>query len=255
MTISQTEKCRLLAAAALALTAAAAVADGAASPADAAAPQHVKFTFGNYFYDDPSGNYSGQDYNLRYRKGDSTVFAGYYRDRVFGGQARIGADTSWQPLDAVPVSFLPSIAGATRGFVGGSLAAQVGSTWYAQTGIGRTNLAPFANLNFDPNDSLSFAIGHHADDGSSYSLTTVADNRLHTGQRHTHLLGQWPLPGGQRLTIDILRKTGNGDGGHVSGWGGTATYDLPRWFVRAAYDPKQNFSTADVTRVSLGARF
>lgn len=223
--------------------------------ASAGPETHFKLAIGNYFYDDPAGNYSGQDLNLRYRRGDSTVFVGYYRDRVFGDQARAGFDTAWQPLDAVPVSILPAIGVATRGFVGGSLAAQIGTTWYAQAGIGRTNLRPFANLNFDPNDALTFAVGHHADDGSSYSLTTVADNRLHTGQRHTHLVGQWPLFDRQRLTIDILRKTGDGDSGHVSAWGETLTYDFPRWFIREAYDPKQNFSTANVIRISVGARF
>jgi len=236
----------------LSLPAITATADDAA----ATAPEpHFKLTLGNYFYRDPAGNYSGQDYNLRYRRGDSTVFIGYYHDRVFGDQTRAGFDTSWQPFEAVPVSLLPSIGVATRGFIGGSLALQAGTTWYGQIGLGRTNLEPFANLNFDPNDSLSFAIGHHADDGSSYSLTTVADNRLHTGQRHTHLLGQWPLPNGQRLTIDVLRKTGDGDSGHISAWGETVTYDFPRWFIRESYDPKQNFGTADATRISVGARF
>ncbi|GAC1624582.1 MAG: hypothetical protein NVS9B10_10690 [Nevskia sp.] len=242
-------------AAALLLGALASSQAGADEPAGAAPPKHFKFAIGSYFYDDPAGNYAGQDLNLRYRRGDSTVFAGYYHDREFGGQARTGFDTSWQPFDAVPVSILPALAVATRGFVGGSLAAQVGTAWYAQVGIGRTNLRPFANLNFDPNDALAFAVGHHAEDGSSYSLTTVADNRLHTGQRHTHLVGQWPLFDGQRLTIDILRKTGDGDTGHVSAWGETVTWDFPRWFLRESYDPKQNFAAADVTRISIGARF
>lgn len=240
----------------LAFTSFACFAAGAASAAQADDGGLAwKLAVGNYFYDDPSGHYSGQDYNLRARQGASTAFVGYYRDRAFGDQARIGFDTSWQPVASVPVSILPAIAAATRGFVGGSLALQLGDVWYAQTGLGRTNLRPFANLNFDPNDALSFAIGHHAEDGSSYALSTVADNRLHTGQRHTHLTGQWPLPQGQRLTIDILRKTGDGDGGHVAAWGETITYDFPRWFLREAWDPKQNFSTADVFRLSAGLRF
>lgn len=226
-----------------------------AAPGEGTAPRPFKLSIGDYFYDDPSGHSTGQDYNLRYRRGGSTVFAGYYRDHRFGDQARLGADSAWQPLAAVPVSIQPSIAVATRGFVGGSVAVQAGDTWYVQAGLGRTNLQPFANLNFDPNDALSFAVGHHADDGSSLALSTVADNRLHTGQRHTHLVGQWPLPGGQRLTIDVLRKSGDGDAGHVSAWGETVTYDFPRFFVREAWDPKQNFGTADVARITVGTRF
>ena len=53
----------------------------------------------------------------------------------------------------------------------------------------------------------------------------------------------------------VLRKTGDGDGGHVAAWGETITYDFPRWFLREAWDPKQNFSTADVFRLSAGLRF
>lgn len=227
-----------------------------AADAAADAPQkNFKLAFGNYFYLDPAGNFSGQDLNLRYRRSDTSVWLGYYHDSAFGVQARTGLDTSWQPFDAVPVSILPSLQAATRGFVGGSVAAQAGTTWFAQVGIGRTNLRPYVNLNFDPNDALSFAVGHHADDGSSYSLTTVADDRLHTGQRHTHLVGQWPLLHSQRLTIDILRKTGRGDAGHVATWGETITYDFPRWFIRESYDPNQNFGVADATRISIGARF
>lgn len=217
--------------------------------------KNFKLTFGNYFYRDPAGNFSGQDLNLRYRHADTSAWVGYYQDREFGKQARIGFDTSWQPLDSIPISLLPSLQAATHGFVGGSFAVQAGTIWFAQVGIGRTNLRPYANLNFDPNDALSFSIGHHADDGSSYSLTTVADDRLHTRQQHTHLVGQWPLLQDQRLTVDILRKTGNGDDGYVRAWGETVTYDFPRWFVRESYDPHQNFSTADAMRISVGARF
>lgn len=225
-----------------------------ADDGDAVKPP-FKLTAGQYFYLDPAGNYDGRDLNLRYRREDTSAWIGYYRDRQFGEQARIGFDSAWQPWVAVPLAILPSLQAATRGFVGGSLALQAGNTWFAQAGIGRTNLQPYANLDFDPNDALSFAVGHHADDGSSYTLSTTADDRLHTGQRHSHLVGQWPLPGHQRLTVDILRKTGDGDSGHVAAWGATLSYDFPRWFLRAAYDPKQNFSNTDATRISLGARF
>ena len=217
--------------------------------------KNYKLTVGDYFYRDPSGNFSGQDLNLRYRRNNTSAWVGFYHDRVFGEQARIGFDTSWQPLDTLSVSILPSLQAATHGFVGGNFAVQVGTIWFAQVGIGRTNLRPYANLNFDPNDALTFAIGHRSDNGSTYSLTTVADDRLHTGQRHTHLVGQWQLPYSQRLTIDILHKTGNGDDGYVRVWGETVTYDFPRWFLRVAYDPKQNFGTANATRLSVGIRF
>lgn len=218
-------------------------------------PRHFKLTAGNYFYRDPAGNYSGQDLNLRYRRNDTSAWIGYYHDRQFGGQARIGFDTSWQPFDSIPFAILPSAQAATKGFVGGSLAGQIGDDWFAQVGIGRTNLRPYQNLNFDPNDSLNFALGHHAENGSSYTLSAVVDDRLHTGQRHYHATAQWPIAGGQRLTIDVLHKRGNGDTGRVVAWGETITYDFPRWFLREAYDPKQNFGSANVVRLSAGVRF
>jgi hypothetical protein len=231
-------------------------ADDAVPAAELSAPARpFKLTLGDYFYNDAGEHHAGQDINLRYRRDGTSVWAGYYHDPVFGGQSRAGFDTSWQPLSTLDFALLPSVQVASQNFLGGSLTAQAGSTWFAQIGIGRTNLRPYQNLNFDPNDAVTVAIGHHGDDGSSYSLSTIKDDRLHTGQRHTHAVMQLALPQGQRLTLDLLRKTGNGDSGHVAAWGATVTYDFPAWFVRAAHDPKQNFGTADATRLSIGMRF
>jgi hypothetical protein len=82
----------------------------------------------------------------------------------------------------------------------------------------------------------------------------IADDRLHTGQKDWHLYGRWPVRD-MRLTLDLMHKTGQGDGGPVDVWGWSATWDWPRWFVRLARDPKQNFSTQDAWRVSTGLRF
>ena len=71
-----------------------------------------KLTAGQYFYLDPAGNYDGRDLNLRYRREDTSAWIGYYRDRQFGEQARIGFDTAWQPLASVPISVLPSLQAA-----------------------------------------------------------------------------------------------------------------------------------------------
>lgn len=223
--------------------------------ADEAAAPKFKLSFGDYFYADRGESYQGQDFNLRYRVNDTSLWLGYYQDPVFGQQSRAGFDTSISLWERYSLSLLPSAQVATHHFVGGSIAVQIGSVWFAQAGIGRTNLEPYANLNFDPNDAVSVAVGHHWDDGRSFTLSTLRDDRLHTGQRHSHAIAQWPLPNGQRLTVDVLQKSGNGDGGHVRAWGATVSYDLHRWFLRAAYDPQQNFSSADVTRVTTGWRF
>jgi hypothetical protein len=47
----------------------------------------------------------------------------------------------------------PSLQTASGGFWGGSVNLEAGDQWVAGAGLGRTNLRPCYNLNFDPNDS------------------------------------------------------------------------------------------------------
>lgn len=218
--------------------------------ADAGDEHAFKLAIGDYRYSDRG---DGHDLNLRWRHADTDVWIGAYRDPVFGAQFRTGADTSL-PLRG-SATLQPSLQIASGGFVGGSLNFQIGDPWFALAGLGRTNLKPYFNLNFDPNDAITAAIGWHGDNGRTVSLMLVADDRLHTGQRDWHLYGRWPLSEDLRVTLDLLRKTGEGDGGYVRGWGWSATLDFPAWFVRLARDPKQNFSTQDATRIALGVRF
>lgn len=218
--------------------------------ADAGDERPFKLTIGDYRYNHGG---DGHDLNLRWRRGDTDVWIGAYRDPVFGTQTRAGVDTSLALGGSAILQ--PSLQVASGGFVGGSLNFQVGDPWFALVGLGRTNLKPYFNLNFDPNDAITAAIGWHGDNGRTISLTIVADDRLHTGQKDWHLYGRWPLSEDLRATLDLLRKTGEGDGGYVRSWGWSATLDFPAWFVRLARDPKQNFSTQDATRVALGIRF
>jgi len=144
---------------------------------------------------------------------------------------------------------------ATHGFVGGSSSVQLGDAWFSQAGLGRKNLRPYANLNFDPNDAISLAAGHEDERGDRFTASVTRDNRLHTGQQDNHAIAQFVLPAHQRLTLDTLYKTGNGDDGKIYAWGESPTYDFPRWFLRLAYYAKQNFSSADAMRVNGGVRF
>ena len=216
----------------------------------AAEPLPHKLTLGDYRYSDGS---SGRDVNMRWRYGDTSSWIAAYRDPVFGQQARAGADTSLALGGSA--SLQPSLQIASRGFIGGSINLQVGDPWYALIGWGRTNLKPYFNLNFDPNDAITAGVGWRGEHGRAAALTVIADDRLHTGQKDWHLAGHWPVAPDLRLTLDLLRKTGEGDGGPVRGWGLTTTLDFPSWFVRLARDPKQNFSTLDATRLSVGLRF
>lgn len=203
------------------------------------------------------GGPDGLDLNLRWRREGRSAWIGFYEDRDFGRQARAGWDSQWKfGGEVLPLSLLPSLQAASRGFWGGSLALQAGERFYVQAGIGRTNLRPYQNLNFDPNDALTAVVGWKGDDGRTLGLTVVRDDRLHTGQQHVHLTGQWPLPEGRRLTLDLLRKRGQGEeGALVRATGFTATVDFPRWFLRLAWDPKQNFGPDDVLRIGGGWRF
>src|SRR5882757_5194821 len=89
-----------------------------------------KLTLGEYTYT----GYAGTDANLRWRAHDTSAWVGVYTDRVFGTQARTGADTSINLTDYLQLQ--PSLQLATRGFAGGSLNLQVGGPWYAIAGLG-----------------------------------------------------------------------------------------------------------------------
>jgi hypothetical protein len=221
---------------------------GSVCAASASDVRAWKLTAGDYRYAD----YSGTDLNLRWRHADTNAWIGWYHDQAFGTQSRVGMDTSIDLGKLIQLQ--PSLQLATQGFLGGSLNLQVGDAWFAMAGIGRTNLKPYFNLNFDPNDALTFAVGHRGDDGSAYTLFVVADDRLHTQQRDWHLNARIPIAG-VRATFDLLRKSGIGDSGPVKGWGFSVTGDWPAWFLRLARDPKQSFSAQDAWRFAAGIRF
>ena len=214
------------------------------------AEQPFKLTVADFRY---ASAPSGQDANLRWRSSDSSYWVGYYHDPTFGAQSRVGFDTSIALGESTTLQ--PSLQAASRGFAGGSVNLQMGDPWFALVGWGRTNLKPYFNLNFDPNDAITLGAGWHGPGGKTLSLTLVADDRLHTRQRHWHAFARWPLTPSLRGTFDLLRKTGDGDTGPVRAWGWSATLDFPTWFLRLARDPKQNFSSQDVTRIAAGLRF
>ncbi len=207
-----------------------------------------KLTLGDYLY----SGYSGGDFNLRWRRGDTDAWVGVYTDRVFGTQGRTGVDTSIEIAKSLQLQ--PSLQLATQGFIGGSLNIQAGNEWFAIAGIGRTNLKPYFNLNFDPNDALTFGAGHRGADGSVYTLFVVADDRLHTQQKDWHINARFPVRN-MRATLDVLRKSGLSDVGPITAWGFSVTWDWPTWFLRAARDPYQNFSAQSAWRLAGGIRF
>jgi hypothetical protein len=215
-------------------------------------PPPFKLTIGAYRYPD-SGN--AADLNLRNTSSLGNTWLGYFR---FPAQEISQWRTGWDKQFGEQVRIKPSAQWASGGFVGGSLQAEAGDPWFAAIGIGRTNLRPYYNLNFDPNDSYTVQLGYHDEKAGRYaSVLLVQDNREHPDQRHLHVNWRQGHAGGNRITLDALYKTGTveEEGVKIRRWGFTASYDWPRWFVLVAYDPKSNFSTLDLWRFSFGARF
>jgi hypothetical protein len=193
------------------------------------------------------------DLNLRHTSSFGNVWIGWYdAPHEDMRQARAGWDRTF---DFGALRVQPSLQAASGGFWGGSLYAETGESWYVGAGLGRTNLRPYVNLNFDPNDSWTLAAGRRWGDNDSLALLLVGDNRLNPDQRHLHLAWRMPLAGDRRLTVDVLAKRGLVDGVLVHRLGFTVGYDWPRTFARIAWDPKANFGPQDMLRLSVGGRF
>ena len=226
-----------------------------APPTAAATEAPFKLSTGVYRVsggDQPSG--PGLDVNLRYMYGGGNhVWLGYYHSDAMGfSQPRGG----WDAVYGVgSVRLLPSLQMASGGFFGGSIAAETGTTWFGGAGLGRTNLRNYANLNFDPNDSITLYGGYRWDDADSVSMQLVRDNRLNPDQQNLHLTWRNELPDGERFTLDLLEKQGTVDNRFIRRAGMSFNYEWPRWFVKAAFDPKVNFTSQNMLRISTGARF
>ncbi|RYZ03821.1 MAG: hypothetical protein EOO24_13490 [Comamonadaceae bacterium] len=212
-----------------------------------------KFTVGRYGLSgggEPAS--TALDLNLRNTSSLGNAWIGWYGENRDGPhQWRAGWDNKFQ---AGPVSVQPSVQIASGGFRGGSLYGEVGQDWFAGLGFGRTNLQPYINLNFDPNDMVMLQGGRRWD-GNTATVLLVADNRQNPDQRHLHFNWKAERPGKEKLTLDLLAKRGLVDGELIRRIGFSATYDWPRWSLRAAWDPKVNFTARDMVRLSVAAKF
>lgn len=223
------------------------------SLAERHAPSPLTYKFTGSLYSTSDDNLAA-DFNLRANLGNHAVWGGLYRSETGFEQGRVGYENT------LPLAFgrlVSSAQLATRGFVGGSVTAEIGSDHFLLLGLGRTNLRDYYNLTFDPNDSVVYGIGSRAliPKASAY-LFSVKDNRLDTGQCVTHLVVRVEPGEGRRWTFDLFQKSGQGEGDEpVRGSGLGITYDFDRYFVRLARDPYVNFTRQDMTRVSAGFRF
>jgi len=204
------------------------------------------------YYDFSSG-VSGYDFNIRHTFKSGTAWIGTYHETDGFDQTRIGYEYdyhgSWLTL-------VPSILAASHGFVGVTVYAEAGHHLFAIGGAGRTNLEPYWNLGFDPNDYIQLGGGYRDGDGNTILAYAIHDNRLDTGQTNTHLYFRRYLPDTWRLTVDTVNEHGTGDDGiAVNAWAVSVDLDWRRWFVRVARDPHVNYTADHQVRVAAGLRF
>jgi hypothetical protein len=189
------------------------------------------------------------DLNLRGNRDAHTFWVGYYRRHEEFQQLRLGYENSLQiPFGRV----VPSIQYASRGFLGGSVTAEIGERHFGLLGWGRTNLRDYYNLNFDPNDSVLVGAGTRALPRTTLSAFQIRDDRLGTGQRVTHFVMRAKPDEKTRWTVDVFHKR---DAEDVRGTGASVTYDFGPHFARVASDPHVNFTRDHMVRVALGTRF
>jgi hypothetical protein len=197
------------------------------------------------------------DLNMRGNTEKLTFWLGQYSHANVFKQTRLGMEYS----HALPLGRLVgSVQIATENFLGWSL------TWDGKkagqhgfgpmVGIGRTNLKPYYNLNFDPNDSVLIGGSYSSPSNGAFTLYRISDDRLHTGQQTTHLVWRRSLPEGKRLTLDAFARKGASEpGGTVyRGKGAMMTLDVNDWFMRVGYDPKANWTPSNIVRMAIGFR-
>jgi len=210
---------------------------------------HGKLTVGVY----RASGESTTDLNLRYSAGDWTGWVGWYGPQSDVRQSRAGIEYD---LKRPSLVLVPSMQIASQSFVGGSVYSEVGRSLYLIAGASRTNLKPYANLTFDPNESWQLGGGAHLGKSDTVAAFAIWDNRLHTGQQNSHLAIRHYLSNARRLTIDVSYKSGHDDEGvYVRGTAEAMEYDWHRWFVKAARDQHVNYTAVTMWRLGGGMRF
>jgi len=231
----------------LAATAASAADNHATAPPD---PPSNKLTFAYYAF---SSGTHGVDINLRHSFATSTAWVGGYHETDGFDQARVGWEYDYTHAW---LTLVPSLQAASHGFVGGTIYGEAGRHLFAIGGAGRTNLAPYWNLGFDPNDYVQFGGGYRDDRGNTASVFAIHDNRLDTGQTNTHMYFRRHVGRDWRWTVDVVREHGTGeDGLLVRAWAGSVDTDWRRWFVRVSGDEHVNYTAEHQVRIAGGLRF
>jgi hypothetical protein len=229
-----------------------ATASAAADDPTPAAPSPPANKLTMAYYDFSSGLW-GVDVNLRHTFRSSTAWVGLYQQNDRFDQARAGYEYDYH---GDQLTLVPSVLAATHGFVGATLYVEAGHPLFAIAGTGFTNLQPYWNLAFDPNDYVQFGVGYRDHAGSTAEIYAIRDVRNHTEQTNTHVYVRRYLPNEWRVTLDAVNERGYGDEGtFLRGWAFSIDVDWRRWFVRVAEDPHVNYTPDSQVRVAGGLRF
>ena len=214
--------------------------------------QNTPFKLTSGIYRSTPSRTHGYDANLRYQSIAGNVWGGVFHGPDSATAWRAGWD---RVFDLGLPRITPSVQAAQGGFVGGSILLEVGEPWFVATGYGRTNLRPYVNLNFDPNDAWTFALGRRLPTGEVLALQLIRDNRVQPGDFHLHLFWRQPLAGKERVTVDLLFKQGSVEDERIRRVGLAVTYEWSSIALRVVFDPKVNFTAENQVRVSVGWRF
>jgi hypothetical protein len=204
-------------------------------------------------YYDFSSDTIGSDVNLRHTFKSSTVWVGAYHESDRFDQMRIGYEYDYH---GDWLTLVPSVLAATHGFIGATIYAEAGRGFFGIGGAGVTNLQPYWNLGFDPNDYVQFGAGYRDHAGNTLSVSAIRDVRLGTSQTNTHFLFRRYLPDDWRLSLDVVNEHGVGEAGvFMKSWSVSVDVDWRQWFVRVAEDPHVNYTLDRQFRIATGVRF
>jgi len=225
-----------------------------AQQSDAAAqqpePPSNKVTLAYYHF---SSGKLGVDANFRHTFSSSTAWIGVYHENDGFDQARVGYEYDYH---SHWLTLVPSVQAATHDFVGATIYSEVGVHLFGIGGFGRTNLQPYWNLGFDPNDYIQAGAGYRDTAGNTFEAYAIHDNRLGTGQTNTHVTLRRYLPDTWRLTLDVVNERGRGeDDIDINTWAVSVDANWRRWFVRVAEDPHVNYTADHQVRIAGGCRF
>ncbi len=219
------------------------------APIERADELKSKVTFAVYYVP----NEVTYDINFRHRFGSVFAWIGGFIDPKGGSQGRVGAEYDFQHEWLL---IIPTLQVATNGAVLGTVYSELGTEYYGIFGYSRTDLRPFNNLTFDPNDSVQLGLGRKITSYDKLCGYSIFDVRLHTHQQNTHVLWRHRLDDNNGITFDGLYKSGYTDEHkYIRAVGIGIYYDRPTWFWKAYYDPYVNFTQHTMVRLGIGLKF